>query len=77
MLDCQMLPLTSPQIVTALIVTSQLPCFVGRLIKKKQTLTTGLHELYCYLTVEGNDLRSMKCLHNIISLVIPSRTTPC
>ena len=29
-----------PQIITAHIMTSQLPCFVGELSKKKQTLTT-------------------------------------
>ena len=29
-------------VVTARIVTSELPCFVGRLSKKKQTLTTVL-----------------------------------
>ena len=32
--------LSCPQIVTARIMTSQLPCFVGGLSKKKQTLTT-------------------------------------
>ena len=32
------LPLSSPQIVTARIVTSQLPCFVGRLSKKSRLL---------------------------------------
>ena len=34
------LPLSCPQIVTARIVMSQQSCFVGRLSKKKQALTT-------------------------------------
>ena len=37
--------LSCPQIATACIMTSQLPCFVGELSKKKQTLTTvGLNQ---------------------------------
>ena len=50
------LPLSSPQIVTACIVTSQLPSFEGRLSKIKQILTTVC--CVCMLTMLNDQYRS-------------------
>ena len=51
------LPLSSPQLVTARIMTSQQSCFVGRLSEKKQLLTTTTLSPEPFIFSAMNDLR--------------------